>query len=69
MSRTRRRFCGYLGECVCEKAKGSTKAVSVRTLLDMGAFEPMLEELEIDIETSKRFMQTELGLIVLGLED
>lgn len=54
---------------MCEKAKGSTKAVSVRTLLDMGAFEPMLEELEIDIETSRRFMQTELGLIVLGLED
>ena len=40
----------------------------------MGVFEPMLEELEIDIETSRRIMQTELGLtmlylIMLGLED
>lgn len=49
-------------------------ASSVRTLLDMGVFEPMLEQLEIDIETSRRIMQTELGLtmlrlIMLGLED
>lgn len=40
----------------------------------MGVFEPMLEQLEIDIETSRRIMQTELGLtmlrlIMLGLED
>ena len=44
-------------------------ASSARTLLDMGAFEPSLEELLIGVETSREMMQIVLGLIVLGLGD